>query len=87
MGLFPTYVGSTDFDIFTPQFPMITLNFGDAPFKIQCKNFGDGNIYIQQAYLNKQPLPEPSISYSEIKKGGILELILGAEPNPNAFKN
>ncbi len=87
MGLFPTYVGSTDFDIFTPQFPKITLNFGDAPFKIQCKNFGDGNIYIQQAYLNKQPLPEPSISYSEIKKGGILELILGAEPNPNAFKN
>ncbi len=87
MGLFPTYVGSTEFDVFTPQFPLITLKVGDKPFSISCKNFGDGNIYIQEAYLNKTPLTKPIISYSEIKNGGTLELVLGAEPNTGLFKN
>lgn len=87
IGLFPTYVGSPDFDIFTPQFSQITLNVGEKPFHIRCENFGNGNIYIQQACLNKKPLEDPVISYSEIKNGGSLELILGAEPNHSAFKN
>jgi len=87
IGLFPTYVGSTEFDVFTPQFPQITFNVGEKAFSIQCKNFGDGNIYIQEAYLNGEPLKEPVLAYSEIKNGGTLELVLGPEPYLEAFIN
>ncbi len=86
IGLFPTYVGSTEFDVFTPQFPAITLNLAGKPFKIACNNFGGGNIYIRKASLNGKPLTKPVIGYSDIKNGGTLELELGAEPNIDLFK-
>ena len=87
IGLFPTYVGSTDFDIFTPQFSKVVLNTGKNPFVIQCENFGNGNVYIQQASLNGDSLPRPFISYTEIEKGGTLKLVLGSEPNLDLFEN
>jgi putative alpha-1,2-mannosidase len=38
-------------------------------------------IYVQSASLNGQPLDRPWISHSEITGGGLLRLVMGAQPN------
>ena len=50
-------------------------------FNIVARNNAPGDRYIQSATLNGKPLNRCWLDHTEIVAGGILELVLGPEPN------
>jgi hypothetical protein len=44
-----------------------------------------GNAYIQSASWNGVPLSQPFLDHAQISKGGSLQVVLGPQPNPDAF--
>jgi putative alpha-1,2-mannosidase len=50
-------------------------------FKVEARNQGDKNVYVQKAELNGQPLHRLYITYAEIMSGGQLVFYMGAKPN------
>ena len=86
IGLYQICPGDTKFQIFTPIFEHIIIDppkkwEKNKPFEIICINFSEDHIYIQSAKLNGAELNRAWIDYSEIAKGGKLELVLGNKPN------
>ena len=78
----PTY------EITSPIFDRIeiTLNKDYYPgekFIIVANNNNGTNMYIQSAKLNGKPLNKYYFSHDVFKKGGVLELEMGPEPNKN----
>ncbi len=78
--------GDTRFEIFTPLFDKVTYRFDPhyakgSSFVINAKNNSPENIYIQSATFNGQPFNRCWLDFSEIAKGGTLDLVLGPTPN------
>ncbi|MGQ8336855.1 GH92 family glycosyl hydrolase [Sunxiuqinia sp. A32] len=74
------------YEITSPVFDKITIELdkryydGDS-FVIQTENNSKENMYVQQAYLNGNPLNTFWFSHKDFAKGGNLKLILGDTPN------
>ena len=86
MGFYPVAPGQNVYSIGSPQFSKATIHldktFGNAGnFVIEAKNNSKENKYIQSAMLNGKPLNKPWFDHSEIKNGGTLIFVMGAEPN------
>ena len=86
MGLTQGCPGDPRYEIFTPLFDKITLKFDPKyargkSFTITARNHSPDHPYIQSATLNGEPLNRCWLSDSEIRAGGNLELVLGAQPN------
>ncbi|WP_104380937.1 GH92 family glycosyl hydrolase [Sphingobacterium sp. HMA12] len=83
-GIYPIAPGSTRYEITSPVFNRITLNFGKKnAFTILANNNSSENIYIQKATLNGLNYSKCWLDYTEIMKGGTLVLEMGANPNRN----
>lgn len=85
-GLHQACPGDPRFEIFTPLFDKVTMNFDPkyskgSPFTITTQNNSPDNVYIQSATLNGQPFNRCWLSYQEIVAGGTLDLVLGPQPN------
>lgn len=81
-GLYPVTPGSTRYEITSPVFDEIVLNAEKKnAFTVRAKNNSLENIYIQNATLNGKVYNQCWIDYRAIMKGGILELVMGPEPN------
>src|SRR5690606_31105712 len=76
----PVYeLGSTLFDKIT-----IHLNpdyYESKSFVIETINNSHGNLYIQSAVLNGNPLNQPFLLHNDIVKGSKLQLNMGSQPN------
>jgi len=86
MGFYPVAPGQNVYSIGSPEFQKVTIHldksFGNAAkFIIETKNNSKQNKYIQSATLNGKPLNKPWFDHSEIKNGGTLVFVMGAEPN------
>jgi len=82
MGLYPQCPGRPIFDIGSPLFDEVSINFGDGKvFIIEAKNVSAQNKYIQSATLNGKPYNKPWINNSDIVAGGKLVFQMGARPN------
>lgn len=86
IGLYQICPGDTKYQISTPVFEEISMKVSGKSaqvkkFRVVTKNFTEENIYIQSAKLNGEVINRSWLDYSEIAKGGILELVLGAIPN------
>ena len=67
-------------------FSEVTLHLDEkwykgAKFTIRAANQAPDHPYVQSAKLNGKPLPRAWIRHSESAAGGILEFVMGAEPN------
>ncbi len=85
-GLTQSCPGNPRFEIVNPLFDKVTLKLDPAytkggMFVITAKNNSPANIYIQSARLNGSPLNRCWLDYSEIARGGNLELVMGPQPN------
>jgi predicted alpha-1,2-mannosidase len=85
LGLYPVAPGVPTYQLSTPLLRRATLylhpGFHDgAAFTIETE--GDpGDVYIQSATLDGEPLDRPYLAHDEITAGGTLRFVLGPEPS------
>jgi putative alpha-1,2-mannosidase len=70
----------------SPVFEKATLRldsgyYPGGSFTVLAKNNSHENVYIQTARLNGRPLGRSWLRQEEITAGGILELVMGPQPN------
>lgn len=82
MGFYPVCPGTPYYMLASPSFPVLTLNLenGNA-FTVKAVNASEQNIYIQSATLNGKPYTCNYITHQDIVDGGVMEFVMGAEPN------
>jgi len=89
LGFYPVSPVDGVYVIGSPLFARATLKPGGGngaagkTFTIVAKNNSAKNIYIQSATLNGVPLTRAWITHAEVLSGGVLEFVMGAEPNKN----
>lgn len=82
IGMHPICPGDTRMELTTPVFEEITLEVGPSRFfRIKVKKDSPASIYIQSARLDGKKYGRCYIDYSEVMRGGTLELVLGDKPN------
>ncbi|GAB6009577.1 GH92 family glycosyl hydrolase [Dysgonomonas reticulitermitis] len=85
-GIHPVCPGDTRLEITSPVFDRVEFKldpkyFEGDKFTIIAHNNSPKNIYILKALLNGKEYNNCYIDFSEIAKGGILELFMGDQPN------
>jgi len=82
IGLFPAIPGEQYYFIGSPIFPEINISLENGKiFTIKAQNVSENNFYIQKAKLNGKPINKTWLFYSDIMKGGLLELEMDSIPN------
>ena len=86
IGLYQVTVGQPVYVLTAPIFEQVrihsTNHFGEETiFEIHAENLSESNIYIQEAYLNDEPLPRTWLYHDEIASGGDLRLVMGSVPS------
>lgn len=80
MGFYPVNPASGLYLFGSPLLKHTTLNLANGKtFSINVTNAG--KTYIQSVKLNGRPYTKTYIMHSDIEKGGILEFVMGDEPN------
>lgn len=82
LGLYPAVMGEPYYIIGSPLFPMVTLHLSSSDFIIRAIHSSLANRYIQSVTLNGKPYTKTWIRYGDIAKGGELDFVMGASPNP-----
>jgi predicted alpha-1,2-mannosidase len=87
-GFHPVCPGDNRYELFSPLFNKATIQLdpiyaSGGKFTIVAKNNSPANYYIQSAKLNGKSYNKCWISHSDIVKGGLLELVMGDQPNMN----
>jgi predicted alpha-1,2-mannosidase len=85
-GIHPSCPGDTRLEITSPVFDKIDFRLDPdytqgEKFTIIAHDNNPANIYIQKATLNGEAYHKCYIDFSEIARGGVLELYMGDEPN------
>jgi len=82
LGFYPVSPGNDRYSLGSPAVESATLQLESGKtFKVEARNQGDKNVYVQKAELNGQPLHRLYITYAEIMSGGQLVFYMGAKPN------
>ncbi|MBD2704991.1 glycoside hydrolase family 92 protein [Spirosoma sp. BT702] len=81
MGFYPVVPGSEEYSLGSPSVKnaQIKLENGQT-FIVEAINQSDQNVYVQKVLLNGQPLAKPTITHSDILKGGKLTFYMSAKP-------
>ena len=87
-GFHPVCPGDNRYELFSPLFKKVSIQLdpvyaSGGKFTIVAKNNSPANYYIQSAKLNGKSYNKCWISHSDIVKGGLLELVMGDQPNMN----
>ncbi len=81
MGFYPV-AGQDLYLISASWFDKVIISLGNGKqFTIVAKNLKSNNKYIQSARLNGKDLDRAWFRHTEIKNGGVLELIMGEQPS------
>ena len=82
MGLYQVEPAGGKFCIGSPVVSEATINVGGGKtFTVRATNNSAENIYVQLATLNGKPLTRSYIMFSDLKRGGVLELQMGPQPS------
>jgi predicted alpha-1,2-mannosidase len=86
IGFYPVCPGDGIYILGSPLFSRATLRLDEkwykgAKFTISAENQAQDHPYIQSARLNGNPLSRAWIMHSEIAAGGVLDFVMGSEPN------
>ncbi len=83
-GFYPANPSGSEYVFGSPVFDEVNMKLpGGKTLKINTKNNGKGNPYIQSVMLNGKPYTKTYISHATLMQGGVLEFVMG----PNANKN
>ncbi len=81
MGLYQVEPAGGKFIIGSPIFDEASMKVGSKTFTVKALNNSKENIYVQSARLNGKPYTKSYIMYSDMVKGGTLELQMGNKPS------
>ena len=82
MGFFPVTPGIPIYAIGSPFFEKTTITLPDGKtFTVKAKYYSEDNKYIQSARLNGKVMDRSWFTHEELTAGGVLELVMGPEPN------
>ena len=82
LGFYPVAPGSNEYVIGRPFVSRATLNLANGRrFTVTAEGLSDQNRYVQSVTLNGVRLARSYILDSEIRQGGALAFVMGAEPN------
>lgn len=82
MGFFPVTPGIPVYAIGSPFFETATISLPDGKqFTVKALNYSPKNKYIQSAKLCGKPLDRAWFTHEELTAGGVLELVMGPEPD------
>lgn len=91
-GIHQACPGDTRFEITSPVFDDVTYNIPArggvqaSTFTIKAHDNSPKNVYIQRIMLNGKPWTKTWIDYSDILRGGTLELWMGPKPKTTGWK-
>jgi putative alpha-1,2-mannosidase len=86
MGFYPVCPGDGIYIVGSPLFSRVTLHLEEKWYKgakstIAAENQATDHPYVQSVKLNGKPLSRAWIRHTEIAAEGILEFVMGSEPN------
>lgn len=82
IGLYQVEPAGGKYVIGSPLFDSATINLPEGKtFTVSAKNNSPENIYIQSATLDGKPYTKSYINYTDIVKGGELQLVMGNTPS------
>ncbi len=82
MGLYQVEPAGGKFCIGSPVVNEAAINVGGGKtFTVRATDNSAENIYVQRATLNGKPLTRSYIMFSDLKRGGVLELQMGPQPS------
>ncbi len=81
-GFYPVAPGSGDYIIGSPLFEQTTIHLANGKtFTVKTEGRTRNAFFIQSAQLNGKPFHRSYISHNEIEAGGVLEFVMGLQPN------
>jgi predicted alpha-1,2-mannosidase len=82
LGLFPVAAGSDEYQIGTPFFENVRINYESGrTFDISANGVSPDDFYIQSAALNGSEFERTWVTYDQLTSGGTLEFEMGDEPS------
>lgn len=89
LGFYPLNPATEWYEIGSPLVEKAVLKVGspypEATLTIVVKNQAPENVYVQSVSLNGKRLTQPRIRQSDLVSGGVLEFVMGVQPNSKAF--
>ena len=81
LGLYQVDPAKGEFQFGSPAMKKAVVNVGGGKtFTVVAENNSPENIYIQSATLNGKALDRTYVTYEEIMAGGVLEFVMGPQP-------
>ncbi|MCW3789010.1 GH92 family glycosyl hydrolase [Plebeiibacterium sediminum] len=81
LGVYPVNPANGVYSLTSPWFKSATINLSNGKqFVISTENQSEGNVYIQQMYLNGEELNDYTLTHPQIMNGGELHFVLGNQP-------
>lgn len=88
IGFYPVNPADGIYVIGTPLWEEVTLSLPNGKtFNVISQNNGAANKYIQSVTLNGKALEKSWISHKDILNGGVLEFVMGTQPNTLLWVN
>ena len=82
MGLYPANPANGEYVFGSPVFDVVSIKLPEGKqFTIKTKNNAKDHPYIQSVMLNGAPYSKTYIDHATLEKGGLLEFVMGAQPN------
>jgi predicted alpha-1,2-mannosidase len=80
-GFYPLDPAAGTFIICTPLFDKVTFKLPNGKeFTINCRKQNEKSVYINSVHLNGKPLNRNYLQYTDIMKGGVMEIVLQEKP-------
>lgn len=84
LGFYPVTPAGDYYVIGTPTFKEVSVSLANgSKLVIKAPEVSMENIYIQSATFNGEPYTKSYITVEDANKGGVLEFVMGPEPNPS----
>jgi len=82
LGFYPVCPGTDQYVLGAPLFPKMTVTMQDGKkLVIEAPGNSATNVYTQSVSLNGKAHTKNWISHTDLQKGGVLKVVMGAEPN------
>jgi predicted alpha-1,2-mannosidase len=82
LGFYPVNPADGNYVLGSPLVKEARLKVGEQKyFEVVAENNSTDNKYVQQVYLNEEPLQRSYITHQEVMAGGQLRFVMGPEPN------